>query len=53
MLDLRRVDKWTLKGMEYRKSMPFYEISLRPMSSLHSILYFDGLSGENDYLWLD
>lgn len=50
MLGLRQVDKQALKGMEYRKSMPFYEISLRP--SVGFVLYYDGLSEENDYLWM-
>lgn len=39
MLDLQQVDKETLKGGQYRKSMPFYEISLKPnvLTSQYSI----------------
>lgn len=38
MCDLHRVDEQTLKGIEYRKSMPFYEISLSPHFTLFYIM---------------
>lgn len=39
MSDLRQVDTSTLRAEGYRKSMPLYEISLRPQCPRFTLFY--------------